>query len=147
MEHSQEAIGNRSNFESVGQIQIDEEIDVEGYEKSLGDGWGDFPLDAVFIRPKNRTVNETVKRIGQGRYILNPDFQRDFVWTREQQSKLIESCIMRIPLPVFYVAERDDGKIVVVDGLQRFTTFKNFIDGKFSLTGFSKDYPLQGKKI
>ena len=51
---------------------------------------------------------------------------------------------MRIPLPVFYVAEKLDGRLVVVDGLQRFTTFKNFVGGELKLTGFSKDYPLQG---
>lgn len=50
---------------------------------------------------------------------MNPDFQRDFVWSPDKQSKLIESCVMRIPLPVLYVAEGDDGRITVVDGLQR----------------------------
>ena len=73
-EHSQMISEDRSNFETAKQVKFDEDLDVEGYDKSLGDGWGDFPLDAVFIRPKNRTVNETVKRIGEGRYILDQIF-------------------------------------------------------------------------
>jgi hypothetical protein len=68
------------------------------------------------------------------------------------QSKLIESALMRIPLPVFYLAERDDGKIVVVDGLQRLTTFRRYLDNEFALSKLeSKDKPennpLKGKRF
>jgi len=56
-------------------------------------------------------------RINNDRYDLNPDFQRDYLWDVGKQSRLIESCVMRIPLPVFYVAEAKDGRIIVVDGL------------------------------
>ena len=54
---------------------------------------------------------------------------------------------MRIPLPVFYLAETRDGKIVVVDGLQRLTTFHRFLKGEFALVklGFAKE--LEGKKF
>jgi uncharacterized protein with ParB-like and HNH nuclease domain len=91
----------------------------EGVEDPFEAGWGDYPLDAVFVRTEPRTVGDVVDRIERKRYILDPDFQRDFVWQVPKQSKLIESCIMRIPLPVFYVAEAPDGRIIVVDGLQR----------------------------
>ena len=75
-----------------------------------------------------------MKRINQERYVLDPDFQRDFVWDSKRQSRLIESCLMRIPLPVFYVAEGKDGRIIVVDGLQRLTTFKKYLNDEFPLT-------------
>jgi len=42
---------------------------------------------------------------------------------------------MRIPLPVFYVAESPDGRIIVVDGLQRLTTFIRFLAGDLKLNG------------
>lgn len=111
--------------------------EVEGVEDGAGDGWGDYPLDAVFVRTETRTVSEVVKRIENNRYVLDPDFQRDFVWPAIKQSKLIESCIMRIPLPVFYVAEAKDGRIIVVDGLQRLTTFSRFLGNHFKLTGLA----------
>jgi transcriptional regulator with XRE-family HTH domain len=122
--------------------------DVEGLDASQSAGWGDYPLDSVFVRTDQRTVTEVVKRINANRYDLNPEFQRDFVWPVEKQSRLIESCIMRIPLPVLYVAEAPDGRIIVVDGLQRLTTFKRFLGNEFKLT-FSesedaKPHPLQG---
>lgn len=113
------------------------EKEVEGVEEGAGDGWGDYPLDAVFVRTETRSVSEVVKRIENKRYILDPDFQRDFVWPALKQSKLIESCIMRIPLPVFYVAEAKDGRIIVVDGLQRLTTFARFLGNQFKLTGLA----------
>jgi hypothetical protein len=96
-------------------------------------------------------VSEVVKRIENKRYILDPDFQRDFVWPTQKQSKLIESCIMRIPLPVFYVAEAKDGRIIVVDGLQRLTTFARFLGNHFKLVGLSSgedgtgSHELEGK--
>lgn len=124
--------------------------EIEGIDTETGDGWGDYPLDAVFVRTEQRTVGEVVSRIEKNRYILDPDFQRDFVWPNPKQSKLIESCVMRIPLPVFYVAEAPDGRIIVVDGLQRLTTFARFLDNKFRLTGLvsgdrTGSHELEGK--
>lgn len=124
----------------------------EGVEDAGSDGWGEYPLDAVFVRTEQRTVGEVVNRISKGRYILDPDFQRDFVWSPGKQSKLIESCIMRIPLPVFYVAEASDGKIIVVDGLQRLTTFARFVSGELKLAGLSTgensgSHQLEGKSF
>lgn len=124
--------------------------ELEGFDDPFDAGWGDYPLDAVFVRAEPRTVGDVVDRIDRQRYILDPDFQRDFVWQVPKQSKLIESCIMRIPLPVFYVAEAPDGRIIVVDGLQRLTTFYRYMRNQFRLTGLgSRDpdakHPLEGK--
>lgn len=132
------------------QLDILPDEEIEGYETTSGDGWGDYPLDAVFVRTEQRTVGEVVGRIQKNRYILDPDFQRDFVWPNAKQSKLIESCVMRIPLPVFYVAEAKDGRIIVVDGLQRLTTFARFLNGDLKLTGLATDensgsHELDGK--
>ena len=101
---------------------------IEGMDiNEASEGWEDYPLDAVFVRNEYRTVAEAVKRIKAGRYQLDPDFQRDFVWDVKKQSRLIESCLMRIPLPVFYVAEIKNGAIAVVDGLQRLTVQSRLI--------------------
>ena len=123
----------------------------EGVDASLSAGWGEYPLDAVFVRTDQRTVGEVVKRIRSGRYDLNPEFQRDFVWRDDKQSRLIESCLMRIPLPVLYVAEAGDGRIVVVDGLQRLSTFRRFLDNELKLSFAKADedppHPLEGKRF
>jgi hypothetical protein len=119
----------------------------EGLDVSSSDGWGDYPLDAVFVRTETRSVSEVVKRIDAGRYVLDPDFQRDFVWPAAKQSKLIESCVMRIPLPVFYVAEAKDGRIIVVDGLQRLTTFARFLGNGLRLSGLATGEGMGGAHL
>lgn len=116
-------------------IQNETGENIEGLDRPVGGGWGEYPLDSVFVRQETRTVSEVLDRIERKRWILDPDFQRDFVWTTNQQSKLIESCLMRIPLPVFYVAEAVDGRVVIVDGLQRITTFTRYVGNNFRLKG------------
>jgi hypothetical protein len=129
------------------------EDEIDGLDEvTTSNGWGEeYPLDSVFVRREERTVNETVNRIKKNRIQLDPDFQRDFVWKENKASKLIESCLMRIPLPVFYVAEAKDGKIIVVDGLQRLTCLRLYMDNEFALefphNPEEKPHPLSGKKF
>lgn len=108
---------------------------------------GAFPIDSLMIRTETRSVFEVCRRIDSNQYVMDPDFQRQFVWGVDRQSKLIESALLRIPLPVFYLAETSDGKVVVVDGLQRLTTFHRYLNGQFSLRdlAFAKD--LNGAKF
>ncbi len=115
------------------QSEIYREEEIEGLKSEEEPSWGDYPLDTVMIRTERRTVFEVLRRIHQGHYVMDPDFQREFVWDGIQQSKLIESVLMRIPLPVFYLAEDPEGRMVVVDGLQRLSTLKNFVDGELKL--------------
>lgn len=106
--------------------------DVEGLD-SDENSWGDYPIDDILIRQESRTVYDVVRRINEKTYVMDPEFQRDFIWPKDKQSKLIESVTMRIPLPVFYMAEDDDGQMVVVDGLQRLSTFQNFLNDELRL--------------
>lgn len=73
---------------------------------------------------------------------LGPEFQRGLVWNARQKSELIESILMGIPLPLFYVKENEDGVYIIVDGKQRLSTMFDFIDNKFSLGQLKilKDY-------
>lgn len=110
------------------------EKEPEGYENTSNQGSDeDYPLDSVMVRPQNISVSDVMKRIKSQRLIMDPDFQREFVWDSTRQSRLIESCIMRIPLPVLYLAEAEDGRVMVVDGLQRLSTFARYTDNKFGL--------------
>ena len=120
--------------------------DVEGLEDGQPSSWKDYPIDSLLIRQENRTVHDVLRRIDAGRFVMNPDFQRDFIWSDDQQSKLIESVIMRIPLPVLYLAEDEQGRMIVVDGLQRLSTFKRFVDNDLKLKLPHRD-DLHGKSF
>lgn len=114
-------------------MAIEDTEEIEGLSKDEDASLGDYPIDTLLIRNETRTIHDVTRRIDKGFFIMAPDFQRDFVWEEDKQSKLIESVLMRIPLPVFYLGEDKDGKMIVVDGLQRLTTFKRFLDDDFRL--------------
>lgn len=107
---------------------------------------GNYPIDELLIRNERRTIHDFHRRCEQGFYVMDPDFQRGFVWKKDKQSKLIESVMMRIPLPVFYAAQDERGRMVVVDGLQRLTTFRRFITDELKLRLPDRD-DLNGKKF
>ena len=123
-----------------------ESEEIEGLEGGQPSPWGDYPIDALLIRQESRTVHEVLRRIGKGAFVMNPEFQRDFIWNDEKQSKLIESVIMRIPLPVLYLAEDEQGRMIVVDGLQRLSTFKRFVDNDLKLNLPERD-GLHGRRF
>jgi hypothetical protein len=64
-----------------------------------------------------------------------PPFQRGYVWDRTKASRLIESVLLNVPLPLIYTAEEDNGLEVVIDGQQRLLTLFHFIDGTFPRDG------------
>src|SRR5882724_7281859 len=107
--------------------------EVEGLGGDEDASWGDYPIDTLLIRNETRTVHDVLRRIEKGSFVMDPDFQRDFIWPEDKQSKLVESVLLRIPLPVFYLAEDDRGRMVVVDGLQRLSTFQRFVGNHLSL--------------
>jgi len=92
-------------------------------------------LGVARISSKTPVLSLIFDRVQFGDIELQPDFQRkDRIWNDEKKSKLIESILLKLPLPVFYFGERvSDEKWVVVDGLQRITTIFDFISGEFKL--------------
>ena len=106
-----------------------------GVEGSEYDEIAENPYDPDKIRVDTKTfsLRQIYDMIEHEDIDLSPDFQRNFVWDNTRQSRLIESILLRIPLPMFYFSQSDDGLITVVDGLQRLTTIKNFMDNKLRL--------------
>jgi hypothetical protein len=68
------------------------------------------------------SVGELASMYKDGELNLHPEFQRFFRWTDGQKSRFIESLLLGIPIPPIFVAQRDDGKWDVIDGLQRLST-------------------------
>jgi len=78
---------------------------------------------------------------------LDPDFQREDVWKKKQQSELIESILMGIPLPVMYFAEDKYGNLQVIDGRQRLTALFKFLNNEFSISSAPILTHIKGKKF
>ncbi len=93
-----------------------------------------YDPDKIKIRRDYFSIREVFDMIQDDKTIdLNPDFQRYFVWDNGQKSLLIESVLLGIPIPLFYFAENRDRSFNVVDGLQRLSTFHQFMTNQFPL--------------
>lgn len=79
--------------------------------------------------------------------ILEVPFQRKFIWKNDRASQLIESIIMNVPIPPLYFAEEEDGKWLIVDGLQRLNSIKSFFDNEFNLRKLEIIKELEGIKF
>lgn len=100
------------------------------------------------IRQLTPVVSLIYDRLSFGEIELQPDFQRkDRVWPEPRKSKLIESMLMGLPLPVFYFAEKPNGDWIIVDGLQRITTIYDFMRGKFELEKLDVLSDFDGKSF
>ncbi|MDM8524735.1 DUF262 domain-containing protein [Desulfococcaceae bacterium HSG8] len=84
----------------------------------------------IKVDPRPMTVLQVMRKINFEEINLQPGFQRNIVWDEIRQSRLIESILIRIPLPAFYLDARDEDEWLVVDGLQRLTTLDRFINKK-----------------
>lgn len=93
-----------------------------------------FDPEKIRVRTVAILVDQVVSRIAHDEIDLAPEFQRTSgIWDSRRQSRLIESLMLRIPIPVFYVAADQDEKWSVVDGVQRISTLNRFINGHFQL--------------
>jgi len=127
--------------DSILQIKLNElvleiiEQEQSGTEDNETEEQQDNPYNPELIRVDTKpfSLRQIYDMIKEGDIDLTPDFQRHFVWDNTRKSRLIESILLRIPLPMFYFSADEDGRITVVDGLQRLATIKEFMDNEFIL--------------
>ncbi|NEW85402.1 MAG: DUF4268 domain-containing protein [Mariniphaga sp.] len=130
----------QENQDDIFDDEIDEPDDLSGDRK-------------IYTEQGDPEVESLHKRYKRGRLNIQPNFQRQFVWDKVKSSRLIESALLDIPIPIIYLSEDKDGKENVIDGQQRLTAFFSFIDDKlpdnseFKLTGLNVFRELNGKKF
>jgi len=117
------------------------ELDSEPYKIPLGER-------KVYTQASDPPIKDLCDRLNKGKLESQSDFQRNYVWEKkaELRSKLIESVLLKVPIPVIYTAELDSGNEVVVDGQQRLRTLLDFCkkDG-FKLSKLKILEDLNGK--
>jgi len=137
---------------NIEKSEIEEEqLYSEAYEKEITEPFNPKDVDIV---SQPMVISNIIDQLKYGDILLEPDFQRHpDLWNPKQQSRLIESLMIRIPLPTFYFDSTDDDKLIVVDGLQRLYAIKRFMvldeDDKerLSLTGLEYLKEYEGKKF
>ena len=112
-------------YDSLG-LNTGVEAEEQAPNSLIHDPFDPAEIDVI---TRTMTVDLLLARIRRGVLDLAPDFQRFAgIWTDIAQSKLIESLLLRIPLPTLYAAESGEESWAVVDGIQRLTAIARFVD-------------------
>ena len=128
-----------TNLEAIEGVEVEQEgpynIDIKR----------PFNPEEIKVRTVNIVVEQLVSRIQHKEIDLSPDFQRlRGIWKINEKSRLIESFLLRIPIPVFYVSANNEDDWAVVDGVQRMSTVYDYIKGNFTLKGLEYLSQLEG---
>jgi hypothetical protein len=99
----------------------------------------------IFTDKSDPPIGALHMRFKSGDLVLDPLFQRREVWEDARSAKLIESLMLEVPLPMFYLAEGSDGKEEVIDGQQRLKACFRFLDNEYPLKGLRALPDLNGK--
>lgn len=103
----------------------EEQLYSEIYEEEIIDPFNPKDVDII---SQPMVISNIIDQLKYEDILLEPDFQRHpDLWNDKQQSRLIESLIIKIPLPTFYFDSTKDDKLIVVDGLQRLYAIKRFM--------------------
>jgi len=120
---------SREEPEVLQELTSDGEASGLEAEKAEGVIHAPFDPEEIDVITQARTVALLLTRLQEGELDLSPEFQRrSNVWDQERKSALIESMLLRIPIPSLYVSEDKEGNYTVVDGLQRLCAISHFVD-------------------
>ena len=136
-----DAESDRPAADSDGGIEIESED---------SDGAIEHPFDPskIKVRTEPAVVGLLLDRIKHDEIDLVPDFQRlSGIWNAEKKSRLIESLLLRIPIPVFYVAADEEERWAVVDGVQRLSTIRDYVAGRFPLSRLEYRSEFKGRRF
>jgi hypothetical protein len=122
----------------------DEEMPVEAVPSEAEEDVS-VPIYKIRVYPSDPTLEVLNERWKRGEIIVE-EFQRGWVWSASQASKLIESFLAGLPVPPVFFYREESGKEIIIDGQQRLKTVAGFFNGRlpdgspFYLRGVSKQW-------
>lgn len=135
-------------FKENGVEIVDEDVEPENIN-NISENVNPFDPSKIDIKMDKLILDSLVKRIKNNELEFEASFQRKAgLWSVVQKSQLIESILLKIPLPAFYFDATDDDKWLIIDGLQRISTIKEFVvENKLKLKGLEFMTDLEGLKF
>lgn len=107
---------------------------------------GPFDPTDIRVETTTQTVDQLAKRMAEGGIDLDSVVTGNPAWDEAAQSRVIESVLVRLPLPAFYFDAADKDRWLVIDGLRRLTALDGFVNrGAFKLSGLEYLDNLEGK--
>lgn len=111
----------------------------------------EFTSRQILLQTSDPSIATLYDKEKRKKLVLQPEFQRQFVWDIKKASRLVESVLLGIPLPTIYLANEKNGISCVIDGQQRLTSLLSFYSGSlpngdvFALKGLNVLKELNGK--
>ncbi|HSX54060.1 MAG TPA: DUF262 domain-containing protein [Sphingomonas sp.] len=107
--------------------QIEE---LEKREAEDDDGVNESPPSDIVAYNELRSCADLFRMADEGNLIVQPDFQRDFIWKSSDQTRFIDSLVKQLPVPsMCFALDYRQNIWIVIDGLQRISTIKRFLAG------------------
>ena len=109
-----------------------------------------YPFDSekISISPRSISLSNVIRRWERGLIHAASIQRREDLWDKGRKSRLIESIMLKIPLPLFYASETKDDHLFIVDGLQRLSAIKGFVlEKKYKLESLEFLKDLEGKNF
>lgn len=150
MEHLSTTLNEEQlDIQKLEELQKEYSVEDEAVENEEFIIRDPFDPRNIDIKTKSMSLDNLIKRLRAEEVDLAPDFQRQGnLWSMQKQSQLIESILIKLPLPAFYFDGSNDDKWLVVDGLQRLSAIKNFVvDKTMALSGLEFLHKLEGLKF
>ena len=122
-----------------------EQSGINNSEGSISTEYKPYDPERIKLRTDKMSLAQVSAMIDNGDIDLTPEFQRNLVWEPLKKWRLIESILLRIPLPMFYFSEDLEGRFTIIDGLQRISAIKEFMENKFSLKNLQYLENCEGK--
>src|SRR5713101_1155740 len=123
----------------------DEDLDL-GERDDLDER--DFPPGERLIHTQSYDLSiNTLKEQWDDGILLIPEFQREYVWDNAKASRLIESLLLNIPIPVLFFAETPEAKYQIVDGHQRVYSVIRYLENQFPLSGLRIQSEFKGLRF
>ena len=95
---------------------------------------------------RTRTLQALSKNIAKSKILLSHELQRkEGAWSPRQKSDLIDSLLRNYPINPTY-SVKDDGVLAIIDGVQRLSTIRDFLDSKFALSKNLKPVVINGEE-
>ena len=101
-------------------------------------------LLSIHTEQKDITLAQLKEDVDANDIITNPDYQRKYVYDDKRASKLVESILLGIPIPIIYLCEEEDGTLSVIDGQQRIISFVRYMKNEYPLDKLTKLTDLNG---
>jgi hypothetical protein len=137
-ERAQPRIAAAARSERV--IDLVEAAEVIPFNYTITSYGADYPVDGLVRRLDTGDIFVPVFGMADPTNSDAPGFQREYVWSKLQADRFIESLLLGLPVPGIFLVKEEDNKLLVLDGHQRLRTLQHFYDGVFRGKEFKLDH-------